>query len=55
VEVVEDDYEETTDEIKVHVAKGDLFKLGNHYLFCGDATSKDDVEILLNAERESLN
>jgi len=52
VEVVEDDYEETTDEIKVHVAKGDLFKLGNHYLFCGDATSKDDVEILLNAERE---
>lgn len=52
VEVVEDDYDETADEIKVHVAKGDLFKLGNHYLFCGDATSKDDVEILLNAERE---
>ena len=52
VEVVEDDYEEKVDEIKVHVAKGDLFKLGNHYLFCGDATSKEDVEILLNAERE---
>lgn len=57
VEVVEDNFvePENKDDIKVHVAKGDLFKLGNHYLFCGDATSKDDVEILLNAERESFN
>ena len=54
IEVVEDDYSEpeNKEEIKVHVAKGDLFKLGNHYLFCGDATSEKDIELLLNAERE---
>ena len=54
IEIEEDDFEEPdSNEIKVHVAKGDLWKLGNHYLFCGDATNKEDVEILLNAERES--
>ena len=57
VEIEEDDFETPTDknDLKVHVAKGDLWKLGNHYLFCGDATNKDDVELLLNAERESFN
>lgn len=49
-EIKEDDYKE--DNVKVHVAKGDLWKLGNHYLFCGDATNENDVELLLNAERE---
>ena len=49
-EIKEDDYKQ--DDIKVHVAKGDLYQLGNHYLFCGDATSENDLEILLNAERE---
>ena len=48
-EIKEDDYKQ--DDIKVHVAKGDLYQLGNHYLFCGDATSENDLEILLNAER----
>ena len=53
VEIMEDEYTAPAeDEMKVYVAKGDLFKLGNHYLFCGDATSEKDVEILLNAERE---
>lgn len=52
-EIKEDDYKQ--EDIKVHVAKGDLFKLGNHYLFCGDATSEKDIELLLNAERESFN
>lgn len=51
IEIEEDNFEEPN-EIKVHVAKGDLWKLGNHYLFCGDATNKNDVELLLNAERE---
>ena len=52
-EIKEDDYKQ--DDIKVHVAKGDLYQLGNHYLFCGDATNEKDLEILLNAERESCN
>lgn len=54
IEVIEDDFEIPADEndIKVHVAKGDLYKLGNHYLFCGDATNEEDVELLLTAEGE---
>ena len=54
IEVIEDDFEIPADEndIKVYVAKGDLYKLGNHYLFCGDATNEEDVELLLTAERE---
>jgi len=52
VEIEEDDFETTDEELKIHVAKGDLYQLGNHYLFCGDATSENDLEILLNAERE---
>lgn len=52
-EIKEDDYKQ--DDIKIHVAKGDLYQLGNHYLFCGDATNENDLEILLNAERESFN
>lgn len=51
VEIMEDKYTAPAeDEMKVYVAKGDLFKLGNHYLFCGDSTSEEDVEILMSAE-----
>ena len=51
VEIMEDEYTAPAeDEMKVYVAKGDLFKLGNHYLFCGDSTSEEDVEILMSAE-----
>lgn len=50
-EIIEDNYQQS--DIRVHVSRGDLYKLGNHYLFCGDATNKDDLEILLTPERES--
>jgi DNA modification methylase len=33
---------------EVSVKSGDFFKLGNHYVLCGDATKKEDVELLLN-------
>jgi hypothetical protein len=33
---------------------GDLWRLGRHYLLCGDATNKDDVERLLETERPHL-
>lgn len=49
-EITEDNYQQS--DIRVHVSRGDLYKLGNHYLFCGDATNKDDLEILLTPERE---
>lgn len=50
-EVVEDDYEEPED-IETDIKYGDLFRLGDHYLLCGSATSEDDVTTLLAAGGE---
>lgn len=47
-DVKEDDYEEPED-IETDIKHGDLFRLGDHYLLCGDATSEDDVTTLLAA------
>ena len=46
-EVVEDEYKEPED-IETSIQHGDLFKLGNHYLLCGDATLEEDVKTLLS-------
>lgn len=44
-----DKIEELKDKIeKCTVKMGDLYKLGNHYLLCGDATSERDVKALLS-------
>lgn len=34
--------------------RGDVWLLGNHRLMCGDSTSIDDVEILLNGNRAQM-
>lgn len=34
--------------------RGQLWKLGTHYLMCGDATCKEDVEILMQGEKADL-
>lgn len=54
-EVVEDDYTEP-EELETDIKHGDLFRLGNHYLLCGDSTIEEDVERLLTAsgKRESI-
>lgn len=31
------------------VKRGQIWKLGNHYLMCGDATSEEDVKALMSA------
>ncbi len=49
--VVEDDYVEP-EELETDIKYGDLFRLGNHYLCCGDATIEEDVERLLAAGGE---
>lgn len=57
---IEDDSEEVKDdEFDVDkeldniqeptVKRGEVWKLGDHYLMCGDATSKEDVEKLMSA------
>ena len=52
-EVYEDDYEiEPPEEPKAK--RGDIYKLGNHRLMCGDSTSLEDVGLLMGAEKASM-
>ena len=44
-EVVEDEF--NPKEIEIKTQKGDLYKLGNHLLLCGDSTNKADIEKLI--------
>ena len=37
-----------------HVTQGDIWKLGNHRLMCGDSTSADDIGRLMGGERADL-
>ncbi len=36
------------------VKRGDIWQLGEHRLMCGDSTSKDDVEKLMNGEKADM-
>lgn len=44
-EIIEDEVPEVSEEVKAKY--GDLYKLGNHRLLCGDATKISDLEKLL--------
>ena len=52
IETIEDDFDISAVSNEPKAKKGDIYKLGNHYLMCGDSTDKKDVETLLNRERE---
>lgn len=45
--VVEDEYVEP-EELETDIKHGDLFRLGNHYLCCGNATIEEDLKKLLS-------
>lgn len=45
-EVAEDDYTEP-EQIPSRVKSGDVYRLGEHILMCGDSTKEDDVRKLL--------
>ena len=52
-EVQEDDYEaELPEEPKAKL--GDIYQLGNHRLMCGDSTSVDDIDKLVNGGKVVL-
>lgn len=52
-EVVEDDYEpEIPKEPKSK--RGDIYQLGEHRLMCGDATSTEDVQLLMGGEQADI-
>ena len=51
--VVDDEYEvELPEEPKTK--SGNIYKLGNHYLMCGDSTNADDVKKLMNNQLADL-
>lgn len=47
-EIIEDKIPEPPKEAKAKY--GDIYKLGNHRLMCGDATKKEDIDKLINNE-----
>lgn len=50
-EVTED---EVPEEVETRCKRGDIWQLGKHRLMCGDSTSIDDVEKLMNGEKADL-
>lgn len=53
LEVKEDDYEEP-EELSVTVKTGEVWALGEHRLLCGDSTSKNDVDLLMNGQSAQM-
>lgn len=52
-DVLEDDFDvdkEIEDIGEPTVKRGQVYRLGDHYLMCGDATSKDDIKKLITAK-----
>lgn len=52
-EVEEDDFDIDTaleDEEEPIVKRGQIWKLGDHYLMCGDSTNKEDVKKLMSVD-----
>nr|DAY50703.1 MAG TPA: adenine specific DNA methyltransferase [Caudoviricetes sp.] len=55
--IVEDDFdiaESANRHAEPNTKYGQLWKLGNHYLLCGDATKSEDVEKLLQNQQADL-
>lgn len=46
-EAKEDDFDETKDDIPARVQKGEVWKLGEHRLMCGDSTDEGCVKTLM--------
>ena len=50
--LIEDDYIPKVKESKVK--RGDIWQLGEHRIMCGDSTSSDDIEKLMNGEKADM-
>lgn len=49
-EAKEDDFDEQEDEIIQRAEIGDIWQCGEHRLMCGDSTSKENIDALMNGE-----
>lgn len=52
VEGVEENFDETL--VETRVKKGDVWKLGNHKLICGDSYKKSDIELLCGGVKADI-
>lgn len=52
-QVIEDEPPEIN-ETEIVSKKGDIFKLGNHILMCGDSTNNEDVKKLMNGDKADM-
>lgn len=49
------DLDQALQEIEEPISQvGDIFKLGRHYLMCGDTTIKEDIDKLMNGNKAAL-
>ena len=53
-EATEDGFDEDTDQVETRCQKGNIWKLGEHRLMCGDSTSETDVAELMDGELADL-
>ena len=51
-QIIEDEIPEVPEEPKAKL--GDIYQLGNHRLMCGDSTSKEDVNKLMNGIKADM-
>lgn len=42
------------EELSTDIKEGDLFKIGNHYLLCGDSTNQDSTARLMNGVKADM-
>ncbi|MBT3209139.1 MAG: DNA modification methylase [Bacteroidetes bacterium] len=54
VKVKEEDDYSIPEEIETNIKIGDLFKIGNHHLICGDATNQVDCKKLLDGQKADM-
>ncbi len=48
------DEDQIPDVVEPKAKRGDIYKLGNHRLMCGDSTSEDDVAKLMDGEKADM-
>ena len=51
---LEEPESEDPDQIDTDIQEGEIFKLGEHRLMCGDATNQEHVETLMDGEKAAI-